>query len=141
MGDQTFNDLRRTLLESGVASRHVRRLVAELHDHLDDLQQEAHADGCDGVAANDRAMRKIGDQRLLARKILERPELRSWVYRYPRVARIYYPIAYVLLLPAAPVFAGVARASQLARWGAALLLSATVTAAMLLGMQLSIAFG
>ena len=141
MDNQTFGALRKPLLESGVAPRHVRRMLAELHDHLDDLRQEAIENGDDSVAANDRALRKIGDQRLLARKILEQPELRTWAYRYPRIARIYYPLAYVLLLPAAPVFSGAAKASLVARWGAAMLLSATLTAAMLLGMQLSIAFG
>lgn len=141
MADQTFDYLRGALLESGVAPRHVRRLLAELHDHLDDLHCEALATGCDAGAARERAVRRMGDQRLLTREILERIDLRTWEYRYPRVARFYYPIAYVLLLPLAPVFAGVARVSMLARWGAALLLGGTVTAAMLLGMQLSIAFG
>ena len=141
MRDQTFDEMRRSLLESGVASRHVRRMLAELQDHLDDLRQEAIESGCDAVAADNMALRKIGDRQLLARKILERPELRTWAYRYPRIARMYYPLAYVLLLPTAPVFTGVAKASLVARWGAALLLGATVTAAMLLGMQLSIAFG
>jgi len=141
MGDQTFDDLRRSLLESGVAPRHVRRLILELRDHCDDLRHEALAAGCDPAAATARAMRRIGDQQVLAGKILGIAELRTWAYRYPRLARVCYPIAYVLLLPAAPVFAGMARASILARWGAALLLSATVTAAMFLGMQLSIALG
>lgn len=141
MRDQTFSELRHSLLASGVAPRQVRRMLIELHDHLDDLQQEAVQKGCDPFQAHHRALRAIGDQRLLARKILERPELKTWVYRYPRVARIYYPVAYVLLLPTAPVFAGVARASMIARWGAALMLSATVTAAMFLAMQLSIALG
>jgi len=141
MRDRTFSELRHSLLASGIAPRHVRRMLIELHDHLDDLQQEAVQKGCDPFQAHQRALRAIGDQRLLARKILERPELKTWVYRYPRIARIYYPVAYVLLLPAAPVFAGVARASMIARWGAALMLSATVTAAMFLAMQLSIALG
>ena len=141
MGDSTFGDLRRTLLDSGVAPRHVRRLILELHDHCDDLRNEALADGCDPLAATARAMRRMGDPQLLARKIIGMAELRTWAFRYPRIARVYYPIAYVLLLPAAPVFAGMARASMLARWGTALLLSATVTTAMFLGMQLSIALG
>ena len=141
MRDQTFAELRRSLLDSGVAPGHVKRMLMELHDHLDDLQQEAIEKGCDPFQAHDRALRQIGDQRLLARKIIERPELRSWAYRHPKVARIYYPIAYVLLLPAAPVFAGVARPSMVARWSAALMLGATVTAAMFLVMQLSISLG
>ncbi len=139
MRDQTFSELRQSLLRSGVAARHVRRMLIELHDHLDDLQREGLARGIDPFQARDRALRTIGDQRVLAGKILERPELRTWEYRYPRIARICYPLAYVLLLPTAPVFAGVARASIIARWGAALMLSAAVTATMFLAMQLSIA--
>jgi hypothetical protein len=77
----------------------------------------------------------------LARKIAGIPELRTWAYRYPRIARVYYPIACVLLLPAVPVFAGLAQPMILARWGMALLLGAIVTAAMFLGMQLAIALG
>ena len=141
MRDQTFSELRHSLLASGVAPRHIRRMLIELHDHLDDLQREALGKGCDPFQAHDRALRAIGDPRLLATRIIERPELRTWVYRYPRIARICYPVAYVLLLPAAPLFAGAARASMIARWGAALMLSATVTAAMFLAMQLSIALG
>ena len=141
MRDHTFRELRCSMQNSGVAPRHIRRMVLELHDHLDDLKQEAVANGCDPFQAHARAVREIGDQKILARKILEHSELKTWVYRYPRVARLYYPVAYVLLLPAAPVFAGVARASMIARWGAALMLSATVTAAMFLAMQLSIALG
>jgi len=141
MADQTFDDLRRSLLESGVAPRHVRRLVLELHDHCDDLRREALSAGCDPAAATARAVRRLGDQQVLARKMVNIPELRTWAYRYPRLARVYYPIAYAMLLPAAPLFAGMAQPSLVARWGTALLLSATVTAAMFLGMQLAIALG
>jgi len=141
MGDQVFGDLGASLLKSGVAPRHVSGILAELHDHLDDLRQEAIVDGYDNVAANERALRRIGDQRLLARTILARPELRTWPYRYPWLARVYYPLAYVLLLPAVPVLGRVVQTSLVMRWGAALLLSATVTAAMMLAMQLSIALG
>ena len=64
--------------------------------------------------------------------------MQHWIYRYPRVARIVLPMAYVAVLPLAPVQAGMANAGLLARWGAALMLSAGVTAAMLLAMQLAI---
>ena len=141
MGDKRFGPLQRRLLQSGVAPRHVRRLLVELDDHFDDLRQAAIEEGCDPFAAHDRALQGIGDQQQLAKQITGMSELRTWVYRFPRVARIYYPFAYVLLLPAAPVFAGLAHASILVRWGAALFLSASVTGAMLLIMQLSIALG
>lgn len=129
MRDRTFDELRQTLRESGIAPRYVKRMVLELQDHLDDLRREAVNRGCDPFEAHHGALRRIGDQQILARKFLERPELKTWDFRHPRIARIYYPVAYVLLLPLAPV---------IVRWGTALLLSATVTAAMLLAMQLSI---
>lgn len=141
MADPTFDDLRKSLLESGIAPRHVRRLILELHDHCDDLRQEALSAGFDPAAATARAVRRLGDQQVLARKMAGIPQLRTWAYRYPRIARIYYPLACVLLLPVVPVFAGLAQPTILARWGTALLLSATVTAAMFLGMQLAIALG
>lgn len=132
MHDRAFDELERTLRESGVAPRHVRRMVVELYDHLDDLRQAAIARGCDPMEAHTSALRRIGDQRVLVRKVLECPELKSWDHRHPRVALLYYPVAYVLLLPMTPV---------IVRWGTALMLSATITAAMLLAMQLSIALG
>lgn len=129
MPDRTFDELRQTLQESGIAPRYVKRMVLELHDHLDDLRREAVNRGSDPFEAQQSALQRIGDQQVLARKFLERPELKTWDYRHPRIAQLYYPVAYVMLLPFAPV---------ILRWGTALLLSATITAAMLLAMQLSI---
>ncbi|MEQ9562518.1 MAG: hypothetical protein RLN69_08365, partial [Woeseiaceae bacterium] len=67
-----------------------------------------------------------------------RSELRSWIYRYPGLARIILPVAWIVLLPATPVFVGVAHVTSILRWSACLLLSALVTAAMMLIMQLSL---
>ena len=141
MRDQAFGELERRLHESGIVPWRVRRMILELHDHLDDLIQEALNNGCNPIQARVGALQKIGDENLLARKTLERSELKIWAYRYPRIARIFYPLAYILLLPFIPVFAGVANASIIARWGLALMLSITITAAMLLAMQLSISLG
>ena len=99
MGDQTFRELRGSLLDSGVASRHVRRLVCELHDHLDDLRAEALADGCDNAAANARALSNLGDQRQLARRVLEQPQLRPIPTSRPPVFRSSRWIAGSVLLP------------------------------------------
>ena len=84
------------------------------------------------------ASARLGDTGRIADRMLESPELRTWVYHYPRLARVCLPVAYALLLPAAPVFAGIANPGVVMRWGAALMLGAGVTAAMLLGMQLAI---
>ena len=140
MHDQPFAALRSALLESGIAPRHVCRIVAELDDHLEDLRAEALSNGKSAHEASVFALRRIGDQKLIARQMLARPEFRTWIYRYPRIARVYLPVACAVLWPAAPVFAGFANPTRLIRWGVALMLSAGVTAAMLLGMQLAIVF-
>ena len=132
MHDRAFEQLECTLREAGIAPRHISRMIVELQDHLDDLRRDAVACGCNPAEAQASALRRLGDQRVLAQKVLERPELKAWDRRHPRIALIYYPVAYVLMLPMTPA---------IFRWGAALLLSATVTAAMMLAMQLSISLG
>ena len=55
-----------------------------------------------------------------------------------RIAALVYPITFLALLPAAPVFLGYTYANYLARWAACLFLSAVVTAGMFLFLQLAI---
>jgi len=136
---QGFGTLQHDLLEAGVAPRHVRRIVAELNDHTRDLCDEALAKGMHEDEARAFALRRIGNQSEIAERMLAVPDLRSWIYRYPRVARVYLPVAYTLLLPAFPLFAGMANPGIVLRWSAALMLSAGVTAGMMLLLQLAIA--
>lgn len=138
MASRQFRAFSSRLLDSGVSPKVVSRIVIELQDHYDDLIDEAIANGEPLSQAREAAVTRIGDPGMIAEQILETPELRSWIYRYPRIARVYLPIAYALLLPAAPVFAGMANPGVVMRWSAALMLSAGVTAAMLLSMQLAI---
>jgi hypothetical protein len=138
MPEQTFEELRRYLLKSGITPGHVKRTIAELNDHFDDLQLEGKSDGLSALDAHAFAESRIGEHKLIAQNMLAKTELKTWVYRYPRVARLYLPVAYLLLLPAAPVFAGAEHASAVARWGTSLMVSAAVTAAMLLLMQIAI---
>ena len=138
MRKRSFEDLRSHLLERGVTPKRVRRIMAELADHLEDLRLEALADGLSDGDAEIQAASRLGDPRLIAEKILEHAEFKTWVYRYPRIARVYLPVAYLLLLPATPVLVGIRHPAVVARWGAALMLSGAVTAAMFLFMQLSI---
>ena len=70
-----------------------------------------------------------------------RRELKTWAFRYPQLAVVVYPLACLAVLPAMPVFAGIAHRTSLARWGASLLAAGLVTALMLLSMQLSILLG
>ena len=135
---QLNSELLPELLRSGMASRHARRMVSELADHLEDLAAEARSRGMSHEAAARHASERLGDCAAIVQGTRDYPELRTWIYRYPRLARLYFPLAYVLLLPAAPVFAGIANPGVVFRWMIALMLSAGVTAGMMLFMQLAI---
>jgi len=139
MPERDFDMLRNQLLDSGVAPRHVIRIISELSDHHDDIEREGLENGMSQQSASAMASDRIGTQNTLAAQVICKPELRSWVYRYPRLARLVLPVAYVAMLPLAPVFAGVANAPIIARWCACLFLSGLITAAMMLVMQISIA--
>lgn len=139
MPKSDFNVLRDHLLESGVAPRHVVRIISELSDHHEDLELEAMQHGCDRKTAIAQAKNRLGASETIAIHVLKRPELRCWMHRYPRLAQLVLPVAYVAMLPLAPVYAGVANAPIIARWCASLFLSGLITAAMFLVMQFSIA--
>ena len=138
MRSTQFAKLENRLFESGVSPRHVRRIVMELEDHLEDLRSEAIAGGLDNDEAIAMSLARLGNQEEIAERMLSNVDLKAWIYRYPRLARLYLPVAYFLVLPAAPVFVGIANPGKVVRWGAALMMSAGVTAAMLLCMQLAI---
>lgn len=138
MSRPDFDQLRNRLLRSGVAPRHVRRTVEELGAHFDDLVDEALDNGTDRARAERQASEQLGDIDVLADAACARPELRSWAADYPRIAVVVYPLACLAVLPAVPFLAGIANASDVARWIACALLSGLVTATMLLVLQLSI---
>ena len=130
--------LRSRLLQSGIAPRHVKRAELELGEHFEDLVESGTASGLDQREAERQALRALGDIDLIAAEICARPELRSWAVSYPRLALVVYPVACIAVLPAVPVIAGIANASNVGRWIACALASGLVTAAMLLVLQLSI---
>ena len=136
-----FRALERRLIDAGIGRRHARRAVSEMRDHYEDLVDAALQQGLQPDAAHDCALRQLGQIEDLVNEMAARPELRSWVSRYPRTAIVVYPLACLAALPAVPVTVGVAHASLLARWGASLVAAGVVTAGMLLILQLSILFG
>jgi hypothetical protein len=83
MSRRRFENLSERLLSAGIAPRHVRRYVAELRDHFDDLMQEELADGASSSEAEARARTQLGSDETLAAAMLDRPELRSFASRYP----------------------------------------------------------
>ena len=130
--------LRRRLLDAGLSPRDVQRTLAELNDHYDDLYEQELRRGAGADAASRRALRRLGEPEALMAEVRARPELRSWAFRYPQMARLVYPLACVIALPAMPVIIGFSHGALLARWVACLLAGGVVTAALLLLMQLTI---
>ena len=133
-----FIELRNELLESGISPSHVHRAITELDEHFEDLVHAGLEDGREHSVAESIALQALGDLAEVSKAMRQRPELRSWAWRHPRLALIIYPLACVAALPAVPVIAGVQHASQIARWAICLLVGGFVTALMFLVLQLSI---
>lgn len=133
-----FSTVELALLGAGISARHVRRTVLELNDHFDDLVDAEMHRGLDQAGAERVAAHALGDFQDLVCAMRARPELRSWAFRYPGLAMVIYPLAYIALLPAVPIAAGMAHAALLGRWAASALLSGILTATILLVLQLSI---
>ena len=140
MREPDFNLLATHLMESGIAPRHAHRTVNELRDHYDDLVDAAVDDG-DSNLMRDSCRKRAREYDEFVVQMAARRELKTWAFRYPRVAIFVYPLACLAVLPALPVFAGVAHAGTLARWSASLIVAGLVTASLLLTMQLSILLG
>lgn len=130
--------LQRDLTAAGVAPRHVRRTIEELQDHFDDVVEQQLEAGADRLTACQNALQSLGRIEDIVAAVRARPELRSWAFRFPRLAALVYPLTFVALLPAAPVFIGYANASLVVRWVACLFLGAVVTAGLFLFLQLVI---
>ncbi len=93
-----FDALRENLLKDGVAPRHVRRYLAELSEHLDDLTAQQCEAGYDEEDAAIRARARLGDDSELAAAMLEQPGMRSWPARLPWLVFVALPPAATLLL-------------------------------------------
>jgi hypothetical protein len=83
MPQPRFDRLSERLLSAGVAPRHVRRTVRELSDHFDDLVREEKDGGAARALAETRALSRLGQEDDLAAAMLARPELRSFMARFP----------------------------------------------------------
>jgi len=141
MREPDFNDLAARLLKSGITPYHTHRTVNELRDHYDDLVDAAVDDGSNSKNARRRAAAELGTMEDFVAEMVARRELKTWAFRYPQLAVVVYPLACLAVLPAMPVFAGIAHRATLIRWGVSLLGAGLVTAMMMLVMQLSIILG
>ena len=141
MREPDFNALASRLLRNGLSHRHAHRSVNELRDHYDDLVDAAMEDGANSKAARLRAAKELGTMDEFVAQMASRRELKSWAFRYPQLAVVVYPIACLVVLPAMPVFVGLANRTALVRWSASLLAAGLITAMLMLIMQLSIILG
>jgi len=135
-----FANVERRLLSAGTAPSVAQRMREELEDHYADLVEAARAEGHSVDSARVCANALLGDLEVLVHDAAGRPELKSWAWRWPRLASTVYPVAYVLALPAVPIAAGVAHAPAIFRWAGCMLAGALVTAAIFLGLQFAILF-
>jgi hypothetical protein len=95
-----FSPLREQLLRAGVAPKHVRRTVAELEAHRQDIIAELRARGVPAAQAEIDARARLGSDETLAASVLARPELRSWARKRPWVAFTIMPVVSFLAVMA-----------------------------------------
>ncbi len=92
MRSRRFSALRERLLRAGVSPRAVRRAVAELEDHFEDLRRELEAGGLDPEEARSQAYARMGAEEAIVASMVARPELMSWARRWPAVAFALLPV-------------------------------------------------
>lgn len=141
MAEPDFAGFEELLMRAGISPRHVRRSVAELREHFADIEDAMRRQGASRADAGRMANAELGDLDIIAAGIASHPELKCWSRRWPRMARVVYPLACICLVPAIPVLTGARHASLIARWGTCLVLSAGFTAALMLVLQLAIRAG
>lgn len=141
MREPDFQRLVLQLEQHGIATRHARRTASELQDHYEDLVGALTAEGTAGEEAQVQASRRLGAMDDVVAEMSARRELKTWAFRYPYLAVVFYPLACIAALPAMPVIAGIANAPVVARWGVSMLAAGLLTAALMLLLQVSILFG
>jgi hypothetical protein len=92
MRNTEFAALRERLLRAGVAPKHVRRTIAELEAHRQDIVTELRGRGVSAAQAEADARARLGSDETIAASVLARPELRSWARKRPWAAFTIMPI-------------------------------------------------
>lgn len=133
-----FERLTARLCDVGYSPRAAESLATQLSEHFQDLVDDLRAAGYDEREAQLIAQREMGSVETVVGCAREYHRRDHWAYRYPLFSRVMLPIAVAALPEFDGPFAPTQTAASLLRWGAILLASATITAAMLLAMQLAI---
>ena len=137
MPEPDFNTLRRHLLAGGVAYSQARRMEQELRDHYSDLVGDLESQGLTIADARRIAAGELGSLDWIVEAACSDRRLLRWPLRYPLLGLIWLPVAFAAA--AVPTLDDAASgAVSMMRWGLILLASATITAGLLLAMQLAI---
>ncbi|NQV69771.1 MAG: hypothetical protein HQ498_07070 [Pseudohongiella sp.] len=97
MSELNLQRMKIELIRGGVAPKFVKRTLAELDSHYRDLKSQAIADGFSATQAREKANADIGDEKILMREILHKPELKSWLWRYPKSIFVLSPVLILIL--------------------------------------------
>ena len=135
MPDEQFESLRLELLRSGVTPLYVERTILELAEHYADLENAALAAGLCADEAARAASAAIGNKRAIADAVLAHPELLTFSTRYPRVAQCLHSAATISTLPGLPLLFCIEHRPELARWGAAVSVAATLMGSVLAALN------
>jgi hypothetical protein len=125
--DRRFERLQTILLDRGVPARYAARLIAELHDHHDDLASARRAAGDSQRRAALTARRSLGSDYSIVASVLARAELRG---RWPGVRAA---LRHACISAGSMSFYGHERAA-IARWTVSIGLGALITFATLLAL-------
>ena len=135
MRDAQFESLRLELLRSGVTPVYVERTIVELAEHYCDLESAALAAGLSADEAARIAHDTLGNERAIAAAILTHPELLTFSTRHPRVAQCLQSAVAIGTLPGVPLLFCIEHRPELARWGAAVGLAATLMGGVLAALN------
>jgi hypothetical protein len=135
MREGQFESLRLELLRSGVTPGYVERTILELTDHYCDLESAALVAGLDAEEAGRVAQETLGNERAIAAAIRAHRELLTFSTRHPRVAQCLQSAAAIGTLPGLPLMFCIEHRPELARWGAAVGLAATLMGSVLAGLN------
>ena len=139
MREADFAAFEKQLIREGVAVTVAQRMTSELRDHHADIRDDLIQSGTPEADADYRASEALGSFDTLAEAAASRRELQNVFRRYPLLGCTVLPLACV----AAGSVSALAYANQritpaVARWSCFASISAAITAAMMLAMQLSI---
>jgi hypothetical protein len=124
-----------SLLRSGVTPVYVERTILELGEHYCDLESAALAAGLGAEEAARIAQDALGNDRAIAAAILTRPELLTFSTRHPRVAQCLQSAVTIGTLPGLPLLFCIEHRPELARWGAAVGVAATLMGSVLAALN------